>query len=277
MLKLGDWNNLEIIKRVPFGFYLKQGSLEILLPTKYTNDSMKVGDFIDVVIYTDSNDRLIATTLTPKVLVNTFASLRVEDVNPIGAFVDIGLEKHLLVPKSMQVSNLIVGKNYIFYVYADKLTNRLIATEKIDKYLETEHIDLQLNEEVELLTYKATPLGYKVVVNNMYCGMLYHNEIFEPISVGYAARGYVKQIREDGKLDITLQSQGIDNLLDAQEKIISKLKSAKGYLNLNDTTDATEIKNALQMSKKSFKRAIGMLYKEQRIVFEGEGIRLVEK
>jgi len=277
MLKLGDWNNLEIIKRVPFGFYLKHGNLEILLPTKYTNDSMKVGDFIDVIIYTDSNDRLIATTLTPKVLANTFASLRVEDINPIGAFVDIGLEKHLLVPKSMQVSNLIVGKNYIFYVYADKLTNRLIATEKIDKYLETEHIDLQLNEEVELLTYKATPLGYKVVVNNMYCGMLYHNEIFEPISVGYAARGYVKQIREDGKLDITLQSQGIDNLLDAQEKIISKLKSAKGYLNLNDTTDATEIKNALQMSKKSFKRAIGMLYKEQRIVFEGEGIRLVEK
>lgn len=277
MLKLGEWNNLEIVKRVPFGFYLKHGTLEILLPTKYTNDSMQVGDYIDVVIYTDSNDRLIATTLTPKALANTFASLKVEDINPIGAFVDIGLEKHLLVPKSMQISNLVVGKNYVFYVYADKLTNRLIATEKIDKYLETNHIDLQINEEVELLTYKATPLGYKVVVNNKYSGMLYHNEIFEPISVGYATRGFVKQIREDGKLDISLQSQGIDNLLEAKERIVLKLRSAKGYLNLNDSSDSAEIKNALQMSKKSFKRAVGMLYKEERIVMEGEGIRLIEK
>jgi len=274
MLKLGEWVNLEIIKRVPFGFYLKQGSLEILLPTKYTSDSMQVGNFIDVVIYTDSNDRLIATTLTPKALANTFASLRVVDINPIGAFVDIGLEKHVLVPKSQQVSNLYVDKNYVFYVYADKLTNRLIATEKVEKYLDTEHIDLEINQEVELLTYKATPLGYKVIVDNRYYGMLYHNELFEPISVGYSARGYVKQIRDDGKLDITLQMLGVDNLLDAKNKILSKLNAAKGFLNLNDSSESMAIKNALQMSKKTFKRAVGMLYKESKIVFEGDGIRL---
>jgi len=275
MLKLGEWNSLEIIKKVPFGFYVKSGVLEILLPTKYTTPDMNIGNVIDLIVYSDSNDRLIATTLTPKALANSFASLKVEDINTVGAFLDIGLEKHVLVPNSMQVNKLIVGRNYIFYLYADKLTNRLIATEKIDKYLEHDHIDLTENEEVELLVYKATPNGYKVVVKNQYSGMLYHNQIFEPINIGDVLKGYVTLIRDDGKLDITLQKKGLDNLVDAKQIIIDKIISHKGFLKLTDGSDSLEIKNILQMSKKTFKRTVGILYKERVISIEADGIRLI--
>jgi predicted RNA-binding protein (virulence factor B family) len=262
MINIGEKVNLEIVKRVPFGFYLKYHNYEILLPTKYTNDTMKVGDFVDVVIYTDSNDKLIATTLTPKAYAETFASLKVVDVNPTGAFLDLGLEKHILVPKSMQVSNLQIDNNYIFYVYADKLSTRLIATEKLDRFFETNHIDLELNEEVDLLVYKKTPMGYKVVINGMYSGMIYNNEVFSHLKVGYPALGYVKLIREDNKIDISLQPIGVDNLLMAKDSILSKLENNRGILEISDKSDSEKIKSTLNMSKKTFKRALGMLYKE---------------
>lgn len=274
MIEIGTRLNLEIIKRVPFGFYLKYHRYEILLPQKYTNDMMKVGDFVEVTLYTDSNDKPIATTLVPKAYANTFASLTVVDVNSIGAFVDLGLEKHILVPKSMQSSNLQVGNNYIFYLYADKLSNRLIATEKLEKYIEKNHIDLEPNQEVDLLVYKRTPMGFKVVINGMYSGMIYNNEVFQNIRVGYPAQGFVKLVREDNKIDISLQATGINNLLDAKEQIMNKLEQSKGMLSLHDGSSAEMIKTKLGMSKKTFKRAVGMLLKDNLIELEAESIRL---
>ncbi len=274
MIEIGKRLSLEIIKRVPFGFYLKYNRYEILLPQKYTNDMMKVGDMVDVTLYTDSNDRPIATTLAPKAYANSFASLTVTDVNSVGAFVDIGLEKHILVPKSMQSSNLQIGNNYIFYLYADKLSNRLIATEKLEKFLEKRFIDLEQNQEVDLLVYKRTPMGYKVVINNLYSGMIYNNEVFQHIKVGYANSGYVKLIREDNKIDISLQPIGVDNLFAAKESIMNKLEQSKGELNLHDGSSSEMIKEKLGMSKKTFKRAIGMLLKDELITLENESIRI---
>lgn len=274
MIEIGTRLSLEIIKRVPFGFYLKYNRYEILLPQKYTNDMMKVGDMVDVTLYTDSNDKPIATTLIPKAYANSFASLTVTDVNSVGAFVDIGLEKHILVPKSMQSSNLQIGNNYIFYLYADKLSNRLIATEKLEKFLEKRFIDLEQNQEVDLLVYKRTPMGYKVVINNLYSGMIYNNEVFQHIKVGYANSGYVKLVREDNKIDISLQPIGVDNLLAAKESIMNKLEQSKGELNLHDGSSSEMIKEKLGMSKKTFKRAIGMLLKNELITLENESIRI---
>jgi predicted RNA-binding protein (virulence factor B family) len=274
MIEIGKRLSLEIIKRVPFGFYLKYNRYEILLPQKYTNDMMKVGDMVDVTLYTDSNDRPIATTLVPKAYANSFASLTVTDVNSVGAFVDIGLEKHILVPKSMQSSNLQIGNNYIFYLYADKLSNRLIATEKLEKFLEKRFIDLEQNQEVDLLVYKRTPMGYKVVINNLYSGMIYNNEVFQHIKVGYANSGYVKLVREDNKIDISLQPIGVDNLFAAKESIMNKLEQSKGELNLHDGSSSEMIKEKLGMSKKTFKRAIGMLLKDELITLENESIRI---
>jgi len=274
MIEIGTRLSLEIIKRVPFGFYLKYNRYEILLPQKYTNDMMKVGDMVDVTLYTDSNDKPIATTLVPKAYANSFASLTVTDVNSVGAFVDIGLEKHILVPKSMQSSNLQIGNNYIFYLYADKLSNRLIATEKLEKFLEKRFIDLEQNQEVDLLVYKRTPMGYKVVINNLYSGMIYNNEVFQHIKVGYANSGYVKLVREDNKIDISLQPIGVDNLLAAKESIMNKLEQSKGELNLHDGSSSEMIKEKLGMSKKTFKRAIGMLLKDELITLENESIRI---
>jgi predicted RNA-binding protein (virulence factor B family) len=274
MIEIGTRLSLEIIKRVPFGFYLKYNRYEILLPQKYTNDMMKVGDMVDVTLYTDSNDRPIATTLVPKAYANSFASLTVTDVNSVGAFVDIGLEKHILVPKSMQSSNLQIGNNYIFYLYADKLSNRLIATEKLEKFLEKRFIDLEQNQEVDLLVYKRTPMGYKVVINNLYSGMIYNNEVFQHIKVGYANSGYVKLVREDNKIDISLQPIGVDNLFAAKESIMNKLEQSKGELNLHDGSSSEMIKEKLGMSKKTFKRAIGMLLKDELITLENESIRI---
>jgi predicted RNA-binding protein (virulence factor B family) len=274
MIEIGTRLSLEIIKRVPFGFYLKYNRYEILLPQKYTNDMMKVGDMVDVTLYTDSNDKPIATTLIPKAYANSFASLTVTDVNSVGAFVDIGLEKHILVPKSMQSSNLQIGNNYIFYLYADKLSNRLIATEKLEKFLEKRFIDLEQNQEVDLLVYKRTPMGYKVVINNLYSGMIYNNEVFQHIKVGYANSGYVKLVREDNKIDISLQPIGVDNLFAAKESIMNKLELSKGELNLHDGSSSEMIKEKLGMSKKTFKRAIGMLLKDELITLENESIRI---
>jgi predicted RNA-binding protein (virulence factor B family) len=274
MIEIGTRLSLEIIKRVPFGFYLKYNRYEILLPQKYTNDMMKVGDMVDVTLYTDSNDKPIATTLVPKAYANSFASLTVTDVNSVGAFVDIGLEKHILVPKSMQSSNLQIGNNYIFYLYADKLSNRLIATEKLEKFLEKRFIDLEQNQEVDLLVYKRTPMGYKVVINNLYSGMIYNNEVFQHIKVGYANSGYVKLVREDNKIDISLQPIGVDNLFAAKESIMNKLEQSKGELNLHDGSSSEMIKEKLGMSKKTFKRAIGMLLKDELITLENESIRI---
>lgn len=274
MIEIGTRISLEIVKRVPFGFYLKYKGYEILLPQKYTDDTMKIGDFVNVTLYTDSNDKPIATTLIPKAYANSFASLTVVDVNSIGAFVDLGLEKHVLVPKSMQSNNLQVGNNYIFYLYADKLSNRLIATEKLEKYFEKRFIDLAPNQEVELLVYKQTPMGYKVVIDGKYSGMIYNNEVFQNIRVGYPSRGFVKLVREDNKIDITLQATGIDNLLDAKVQIMNKLELSKGVLMLHDGSSAELIKTKLGMSKKTFKRAVGMLMKDELIVLEGESIRI---
>jgi uncharacterized protein len=274
MIEIGTRLSLEIIKRVPFGFYLKYNRYEILLPQKYTNDMMKVGDMVDVTLYTDSNDKPIATTLVPKVYANSFASLTVTDVNSVGAFVDIGLEKHILVPKSMQSSNLQVGNNYIFYLYADKLSNRLIATEKLEKFFEKRFIDLEQNQEVDLLVYKRTPMGYKVVINNLYSGMIYNNEVFQHIKVGYANSGFVKLVREDNKIDISLQPIGVDNLFAAKESIMNKLEQSKGELSLHDGSSSETIKEKLGMSKKTFKRAIGMLLKDELITLENESIRI---
>ncbi|WP_420581521.1 S1 RNA-binding domain-containing protein [Reichenbachiella sp.] len=276
MIEIGKYNSLSIARLVPPGAILiDEEENEVLLPNKYVPENAQEEDELNVFVYTDSEDRIVATTLTPKVMRNEFACLEVKDVNNIGAFMDMGLEKDLLIPFSEQQKNMRPGQWHMVYVYLDQITKRLAGSAKIYYYIESENIELENNEEVDLIIGETTPLGTAVIVNNKYQGLIYENEVFQELLKGDKMQGFVKGIREDGKIDVSLRKTGMEQLEDGAAKIIERLKLNNGKLNIHDKSAPEEIQMMLQMSKKNFKRSLGILYKKKLVKLNPDSIELL--
>lgn len=276
MLQIGNYNTLRIIKLVSFGVYLDGGDgKEILLPTRYVPKGAKVDDEVQVFIYHDNEGRLIATTLHPKAVVGEFAFMRVKSVNSTGAFLDWGLMKDLLVPFKEQKMAMREGKWYLVYVHLDHLTGRIVASARVEKFLGNVPPEYESNQEVDLLVADDTEIGYKAIVNDLHWGMIYHNQVFQRLEKGERLKGYVKGVREDDKLDISLQPLGYQKVDGISQRILEALQMKDGYLPVHDKSDPEEIYSLFRCSKKAFKQAIGSLYKQHRIRIEADGIRLL--
>lgn len=267
---VGELNTLAVNRVSEPGIYLiSDDQTEVLLPNAYVTKSMDIGTFLDVFIYTDSEDRLVATTLKPYVYLYEFASLEVVDSAKFGSFVDIGLPKHILVPKNKQKSTFSLGARKVLQLQLDDRTNRLIASEKYDLLKEIK--DLEKNAEVEIILYSKTPLGYKVIVNNSYDGMIYHTEIFENIKIGDKRRAYVKNIRDDNKIDISLQKIGLKPSGDGVFEILVK---NGGKLDFTYKSEAEDINKVFRISKKAFKASLTKLIAENKIILEESCIKI---
>lgn len=274
-IKLGKYNQLEVVKEVDFGVYLNgDEDGEILLPKRYVPEGTKPGDILNVFIYLDMEERLVATTLQPYVQVGEFACLEVAWVNQFGAFLNWGLMKDLFVPFREQKMKMQKGKRYVVYVHLDEESYRIVASAKVEHFLSTEKPDYQPGQEVEVLVWQRTDLGYKVIVENKFSGMLYHNEIFQPLEVGMRLAAFIKQVRPDGKIDLVLQQAGARKVDDFSEVLWQYIKDNDGFTPLNDKTDAEVIYHTFGVSKKTFKKAVGELYKKRRIVLKEDGIHL---
>lgn len=276
MAAIGLMNELEIVKTVDFGIYLDGGPHgEILMPKRYVPEDSKPGDILNVFIYLDSEDRLIATSETPKAMVGQFALLKVISVNSVGAFLDWGLPKDLLVPFREQQQRMEAGHSYLVYVYLDDESQRIVATSKLDKCVNNIPIDYELGEEVDLLIAGQTDLGYKAIIDNSHWGMIFKNEVFQNLKTGDQLKGFIKNIREDEKIDLSLQKEGYEKIEDLSKNILNRLAANNGFLALTDKSSPEQIKHTFQISKKNFKKAIGALYKQRLINIEDDGIRLL--
>lgn len=276
MIELGNYNELEVLRDTSVGLFLgSETGTEILLPNKYVPKEIEIGDKISVFCYLDHEERPIATTLTPTVLRNQFGFLKVVEVNKIGAFMDWGLEKHLLVPFSEQREKMKEGQWYVVRCYMDDVSFRLTASNKLDKFLDNDPLSVREREKVELLFTRLTDLGWEVIVNHRHKGLVYGNEIYKRVAVGDKTVGYVKKIRPDNKIDISLQPIGENILEPAANSIYEKLRANGGFLALHDKSSPEEIRRELQMSKKTFKKGVGTLYKARRIEIKENGIRAV--
>lgn len=258
------------------GAFLTDGIAEVLLPTKWIPDNAKVDDQIKVFVYRDSEDRMISTTLVPHLVVGQFGYLKVKEISKVGAFLDWGIEKDLLVPFREQNGILKKGSWILVHVYIDEKTNRVVASNKTSRFIERDTINLKEGQEVNLLICDDTELGTKAIINDRYQGLIFHNEIFKDILEGDRMKGYVKAIREDSKIDLSLTKIGLERLEDGAEQILKELKTQGGFLGLHDKSDPEDIQLELQMSKKSFKRSVGVLYKKHLISLEPNGIRLID-
>lgn len=276
-IELGKFNVLEVVKTVDFGVYLDGGEEgEILLPTRYVPEECNIGDFLNVFLYLDNEERLIATTLTPLVQVGEFACLEVSWVNQFGAFLNWGLMKDLFVPFREQKMKMLVGKKYVIYTYIDEESYRIVASAKVDRYLSKEIPTYQPNDEVSILIWQKTDLGFKAIVENKFSGLLYDSEIFQHLQTGMQLKAFVKQVREDGKIDLMLQKPGFEKIDDFSDKLLSYIKENGGSIELNDKSPAEEIYDTFQVSKKTFKKAVGDLYRKRLIVIEANSIRLAK-
>ena len=276
MLNIGNYNTLKIIKILSFGAYLDGGDgKEILLPTRYVPDGAQVGDEVKAFIYHDNEGRLIATTLHPNAVVGEFAFMQVKSVNTMGAFLDWGLMKDLLVPYKEQKLTMREGKWYLVYVRLDHVTGRIMASARIEKFLNNISPKYEFNQEVSLLVADDTEIGYKVIVNNLHWGMVYHNQVFQRLEKGEHLKGYVKEIREDDKLDISLTPLGYQKVDGIAQTILQALQMQNGFLPVHDKSDPEVIYSLFRCSKKAFKQAIGALYRQHRIALEPDGIRLI--
>ncbi len=273
-MQIGEFHELEVVKEVDFGVYLDSERGEILLPTKYLPEDLKVGQYINVFIYKDSEDRLIATTLAPYGKLNEFVALEVRDNAPHGAYMDWGLEKDLLVPVNEQPQPYHIGEIHVVRICLDYKTDRLIGVGKINSFLDNDYSKLEEGQEVEILIYSESELGYSAVVDQEYSGLLYKNEIFQPIRMGDKLRGFIKKLREDGKIDLRLGQIGVQAIDLNGQKIIKLLKNNDGFIALHDKSSPEEIVQKTKMSKKAFKKAIGGLYKEKLIEIKENGIEL---
>ncbi|WP_372880185.1 S1 RNA-binding domain-containing protein [Psychromonas sp.] len=277
MIKIGAYNELTIIKQVDFGMYLdgyEEG--EILLPRRYVTNDMQVGQKVSVFLYFDSDDRLIATTQKPKAEAGQFASLKVIDTNKAGAFLDWGLPKDLLVPFNQQKIPMKQGYGYVVYIYQDNISERLVASSKLDRFLDIEEASYKVGDKVDLLIAERTDLGFKAIINNKHWGVLFPSEVFGDMGIGKKCKGYIKQVREDGKIDLTLTQVGYGKIDALAERIVQTMKLHQGYLQLSDKSSPEQIAKILKMSKGNFKKAIGQLYRKKLINIEDNGIRLID-
>ncbi|KAF2080956.1 CvfB family protein [Flavobacterium sharifuzzamanii] len=284
MLEIGKYNTLTILRDTKVGLFLgdpendPEGVHDVLLPNKYVPKVFEIGEELIVFVYLDHEQRPVATTLVPYILLNEFALLRVNYINNVGAFMDWGMEKDILVPFKEQARPMEKGKRYLVYLYMDKQTNRLVASSKTNQFLSNDNLTVEKGEEVDLIVSHITDMGINVIINERHKGLLYKDEVYDDaIRTGDRMRGYIKSIRPDNKIDVALQAQGFESIEPNAEKILSELRASRGFLRLNDNSHPEDIKTVLKMSKKSFKKAIGALYKEKLIEIKEDGIYLVKE
>ncbi|WP_289659879.1 CvfB family protein [Flavobacterium panacagri] len=282
MLEIGKYNTLTILRDTKVGLFLgdpendPEGVHDVLLPNKYVPKEFEIGEELIVFVYLDHEQRPVATTLVPYILLNEFALLRVNYINNVGAFMDWGMEKDILVPFKEQARPMEKGKRYLVYLYMDKQTNRLVASSKTNQFLSNDDLTVEKGEEVDLIVSHITDMGINVIINERHKGLLYKDEVYDDsIRTGQRLRGYIKNIRPDNKIDVALQAQGFESVEPNAEKILSELRASRGFLRLNDNSHPEDIKTVLKMSKKSFKKAIGTLYKERLIEIKEDGIYLI--
>jgi uncharacterized protein len=276
MIKVGEYNRLVIQRFTGVGAFLEDGKDGLLLPKRFVPRNAKTGDLLEVFVYHDSEDRLIATTQKAKAVVGEIAMLRAVSVTPQGAFLDWGLMKDLFVPRSKQLMGMRVGGDYLVKLYIDEQTGRVAATEKIESHLSNEVLTVKEKEIVHLTVYRQTDIGYEVIINHRHTGMLHFNEVYRPIRLGDQLEGYIKTIRPDNKIDVVVGKPGYQRVEGEAEKIMRLLNDNNGYLPYHDKSDPEEIYNFFGMSKKSFKMTLGKLYKDKKIEFTKTGIKQIE-
>jgi uncharacterized protein len=282
MIEIGKYNRLTILRDTKVGLFLGTANADltgnegILLPNKYVPKRFEIGEELSVFVYLDHEERPVATTLEPYILLHEFALLRVNYINRVGAFLDWGLEKDILVPFKEQARPMEKGKRYLVYLYMDEKTNRLVASSKTNQFLSNENITVQEGDAVDLIVSHITDLGINVIVNEQYKGLLYKDEVYdESIRTGDRLQGFIKTIRPDHKIDVVLQKPGYAGVEPNAEKILEELRASKGFLRLHDNSHPEDIKTVLKMSKKTFKKAIGALYREKLIAIKEDGIYLI--
>lgn len=275
MVQVGQYNTLKVIRVVDFGVFLDDGREGILLPKRFLPGPLKIGDELKVFVYHDSEDRLIATTQHPFGVVGDIVALKAVTVTQQGAFLDWGLMKDLFVPKSRQLMNMRVGGTYIVKIYLDQQTGRVAATEKIEPFLGNDPLTVKEKEAVKLIVYRRTDIGYTCIINGVHTGVLHFSDIFRNIQVGDTLTGFIKTIREDNKIDLVLGEEGYQRIGGEAGKILEQLQASGGFLPYHDKSDPEDIYLNLGMSKKTFKMAIGQLFKQHKIEITDHGIRLL--
>ena len=276
-IELGKYNQLEVVKEVDFGVYLDGGEEgEILLPTRYVPEDCKIGDILNVFLYLDMDERLIATTLTPFVQVGQFACLEVSWVNEYGAFLNWGLMKDLFVPFREQKMKMQVGRKYVVHAHLDEESYRIVASAKVERYLSKDKPEYAAGDEVNILIWQKTDLGFKAIIDNKYSGLLYENEIFSSLETGMEMKAFVKQVREDGKVDLMLQKPGFEKIDDFAKTLLDYIREQGGRISLNDKSPAEDIYDTFGVSKKTFKKGVGDLYRKRLISLHEDGITLAE-
>ena len=276
MFELGKFNKLKASRVTPNGVYLINGEgEEVLLPKKYIPADLRLKDEINVFLFKDSEDRITATTVKPKIMLNEYAALEVNDIASFGVFMDWGLEKDLLVPLREQNTPMIKGAMHVVYLYHDQQSDRLVASTRLNRFLELEKITLEEGEEVDLLVINYSEQGVNVIINSKYRGLIFENDLFQQVAIGDNLKGYIKNVRPDKKIDVVLQKPGYSGVEPSLQKILDVLKSNNGHLSVNDKSNPDEIKNLFGMSKKTFKKAIGALYKKKIVNIKEDGIYLL--
>lgn len=277
MADIGKMNTLPVLRSSDFGLFLDGGDLgDILLPKRYVTSGMKPGEPVDVFILLDSEDRLTATTLKPYAMVDQFAHLRVVSVTGIGAFLDWGMPKDLLVPFREQKVKMREGESYMVRIYLDRTSNRLAATAKLDKFLDKTEPTYETGDKVDLLICAKTDLGYKAIINSLHWGVIFHNEVFKPLERGQQMEGFIKQVRDDGKIDLCLHKPGYEKVTDLTDVILNHIKAQGGFMAISGNSSPEEIHALFGVSKKTYKKAIGALYKKRLIEFTDNGTKLVD-
>lgn len=275
MVDIGKFTTLRVVKECDFGVYLDGQELgEILLPAREVPHWCKVGERVKVFVYLDSADRLIATTRTPYATVGQVAWLKVVSVTAVGAFLDWGLPRDLLVPFREQQQRMQAGRSYLVFIYLDDNTRRIVASSELDRFLDTQPFSGQADQEVELVIGSQTDMGYKVIINDAHWGVLYKNEVFQPLRKGQRLQGFIKKVREDGKIDCCLQEPGYGKVNEAAGVVLAMLHKHGGFLAVTDKSSPEQIRALFGVSKKTYKKAIGTLYKQRYITIEKNGIKL---
>ncbi|AVF60198.1 MULTISPECIES: CvfB family protein [Vibrio] len=276
MIKIGQINSLEVIKKADFGVFLDGDDYgSVLLPNKYVPEGTEIGDHVDVFLYFDSESQLAATIERPIAQVGEWGLMKIEGVNATGAFVNWGIkEKDLLIPFSEQRTRFSAGQTILVYVYTDKASGRIVGTTKFNKWLDKTPANYEVNEQVDLIIAERSQLGYKAIVNGKHWGMIFPSDVFGKLYIGKKLKGFIKQIREDGKIDLALQKVGVAKMDDLSSKILDLLEKKGGFLPLNDKSSPEAIFDAFRTSKGTYKKTIGGLYKQGKIVIEKDGIRL---
>lgn len=274
MIEIGRFNELRFVKKTDTGLVLTDGEKEVILPYVYAPQEAEPGDNLHVFVYIHSDGRLMATTETPTAMVGEFAFLEVVDVNEQGVFMDMGIGKDVFVPEREQKRPMKVDQKYVVYLYTDERNERITASSRLTDFIEQDMHDLEEGDEVSLLIFDESDLGYSAIINQKYAGLLYHNEVFEDLQPGDVRRGFVKKIREENKIDLSLQVIGFRHILDLKDTLLLELRENGGIINLGDKSSPEDIYNQLKISKKAFKKAIGSLYKERLVIVSDDSVKL---